>query len=70
MMSPETEMVPMNELVDLDTTYICSKNLFPFVNRSLNAIGLQARIIIPAFVDVDEFPIRFRVSKNEGPSYT
>jgi hypothetical protein len=58
-----SELVPMNELVDLDTTYICSKNLFPFVNRSLNAIGLQARIIIPQMLDDAEFPIRFRAER-------
>jgi hypothetical protein len=39
------ELTPIEQLVNTTDTYVCSKNLFSFVNRSLNAMGLQARVI-------------------------
>jgi hypothetical protein len=41
----DMELVPLEQLIDTDEIYVCSKNLFSFVNRSLNNMGLQAKII-------------------------
>lgn len=44
-MAHHIEMVPLEQLVNDTDIYACSKNLFSFVNRSLNFIGLQAKVI-------------------------
>jgi hypothetical protein len=61
----------MAQLINTTETYTCSRNLFPFVNRSLNAMGLQARITdsrifmnLPSDKILDDFPVRFTVGSN------
>jgi hypothetical protein len=39
------DLIPIEQLVNMTDTYVCSRNLFSFVNRSLNEMGLQARVI-------------------------
>ncbi len=57
MTSPYT---PIEHLVENDSAHVCSINLFPFVNRSLNAIGKQARV-----VQIDEILVYFIIIKEQ-----
>jgi hypothetical protein len=42
-----TEIVPISELVAVGQQYVCSRELFSFVNRSLNTLGLRALVMPP-----------------------
>jgi hypothetical protein len=44
-MPTTVELIPIEQLVNDTDTYVCSRNLFSFVNRNLNERGLQALVI-------------------------
>jgi hypothetical protein len=51
------ELTPIEQLVNNTDIYTCSRNLFSFVNRSLNEMGQQAKIISMAEGDLIIFGI-------------
>ena len=58
-----SDLEPMEKIVrelDPEAIFICSRDIFPIVNRTLNQFGFQADLDI---ITVTSGPIRFKVVK-------
>ena len=54
---PDIDRIDISKLVEFGETYICSRNLFSFVNRNLNTLGLLARVQLISQNDMIVFQI-------------